>query len=52
MDSGHATVLHLVAEEGCVRCARLLMPYGVDVDAKTKEGDTALIRAAKRGRSV
>ena len=52
LDNENATVIHLVAEEGCIKCARILLPLCADIDAKMKNGDTPLIRAVKRGRNM
>ena len=52
LDNENATVIHLVAEEGCIKCARILLPLCTDIDAKMKNGDTPLIRAVKRGKEM
>ncbi len=49
-DAECATVLHLAAEEGRVRTARLLLPLCKDVNPRARDGETPLIRAAKRGK--
>ena len=50
-DSGDLTALMLSARNGNVKCMRLLIEAGADVDAASKEdGRTALIAAARRER--
>ncbi|EXB29253.1 Serine/threonine-protein phosphatase 6 regulatory ankyrin repeat subunit A [Morus notabilis] len=43
------TPLHVAAEKGNIRCARVLVESGADKDARSRDGRTALHRAAANG---
>ena len=47
-DSHRVTALHLASNCGHVECCRVLLDFGADVEAKDKQGHTALMFASTR----